>query len=131
MNRFRQRLGAWGPAAAWALAIFVLSSFPGSAYPATDIVGADKIVHLGLYGLLAALCVRGLAQSTSWPGPLVWIAAAALASLYGMSDEFHQRFVPGRNSDWMDVLADAIGAALGAGATVALFRRQQRGARRA
>jgi VanZ family protein len=126
MSPFRPRLVAWWPALGWAATIFVLSSFPGSAYPVTDVIGADKVVHFGLYGLLAALCARGFGRSTTWPAPLIWIAAAALASLYGMSDEFHQRFVPGRNSDWADVLADAVGAVLGAGATVAVFRRQRR-----
>jgi VanZ family protein len=125
MSQFRPRLSAWGPALAWAATIFVLSSFPGSAYPATDVIGADKMVHLALYGLLAALCARGFGRGTRWPGPLVWIAAAMLASVYGMSDEFHQRFVPGRNSDWADVLADTIGAVLGAGAAVAVFRRRR------
>jgi VanZ family protein len=120
------RWRAWVPALLWAGAIFVLSSFPGSAYPATTIVHADKAVHCVLYGTLAALCARGLARSRPSSLLAVWLAAAALATVYGMTDEFHQRFVPGRNSDWADVLADAVGAGLGAGATVLLLRRQRR-----
>ena len=36
-----------------------------------------------------------------------------LASLYGVSDEVHQAFVPFRNSSWLDWLADTVGAVLG------------------
>jgi VanZ family protein len=30
--------------------------------------------------------------------------------VYGASDEFHQRFVPGRTADVLDWLADSLGA---------------------
>jgi len=126
MSRLSDRIWAWGPALGWAAIIFVMSSFPQQVYPATDVPNADKLVHLALYGTLSALCARGLGRATRWSGIDVWLAAAALASLYGMSDEFHQRFVPGRSAEWADVLADAIGALLGAGASVAFFRRQRR-----
>ena len=33
--------------------------------------------------------------------------------LYAISDEFHQSFVPGRNADPWDVLADFVGVAIG------------------
>jgi VanZ family protein len=42
------------------------------------------------------------------------LLAIVLAIAYGVSDEFHQRFVPGRSSDVYDVLADAEGAAAAA-----------------
>ena len=34
-----------------------------------------------------------------------------LGVLYGVSDEWHQSFVPGRTAEWGDVRANAIGAA--------------------
>jgi VanZ family protein len=40
-------------------------------------------------------------------------SAILLASLYGVSDEVHQAFVPFRESSWLDWLADTVGAALG------------------
>jgi VanZ family protein len=36
-----------------------------------------------------------------------------LATLYGLSDEWHQFYVPQRMSDWADVLADLVGSTLG------------------
>jgi VanZ family protein len=41
-------------------------------------------------------------------------AATALATLYGVSDEIHQMFVPPRTPDWRDICADAFGALTGA-----------------
>lgn len=45
---------------------------------------------------------------------LMALAALALASLYGVSDEVHQLFVPGRMCDPADWVTDTLGAALGA-----------------
>ena len=42
------------------------------------------------------------------------LAATVLATLYGVSDEIHQMFVPPRTPDWQDVCADALGAMTGA-----------------
>ena len=39
--------------------------------------------------------------------------ALGVAVLYGLTDEWHQSFVPGRDPDWRDVLTDAIGASIG------------------
>jgi VanZ family protein len=40
--------------------------------------------------------------------------AIVTVSLYGMTDEVHQAFVPLRESDWQDWLADTAGAVIGA-----------------
>jgi VanZ family protein len=110
-------LAAWGPALGWAALIFTFSSFPGSAYPATDVPGADKLVHLALYATLGALCARALLLRAPDAEPprrrLLLLAAVAMATLYGVSDELHQLFVPARSADWHDAVADAAGAILG------------------
>ena len=63
--------------------------------------------------MLAVLCLMGL---TGWRWRRVagasLLGAFVIAVLYGVSDEFHQSFVPGRTPDAADVLADAVGAAL-------------------
>jgi len=86
----------------WAVLIFAASSLPGSA------VGLpspwDKLAHAFTYAVLAWLLRRG---------GLSLRAAIALAILYGLGDEWHQSFVPGRYSDLRDLLADAAGALLG------------------
>jgi VanZ family protein len=42
-----------------------------------------------------------------------YAVAFTIAVLYGVSDEWHQSFVPGRNPDVLDIVTDAIGAATG------------------
>ncbi len=41
------------------------------------------------------------------------ILGIALASLYGISDEIHQIFVPDRVADIYDVIADILGSMIG------------------
>src|SRR2546421_8097117 len=96
------RARAWGPPVAWAVTIFVLSSVPGSAYPRISFAGADKIVHLCLYGALGALFARALMLRSRLTGRQVAAVAAALATVYGVSDELHQLLVRGRSADVWD-----------------------------
>jgi VanZ family protein len=121
-------LSAWGPALVWSATIFVLSSLPGSAYPHTDLPNADKLVHLVLYATLGAACGRALVLrllSPQRPAMIIGIAAA-LATVYGVTDELHQLFVAGRSADWRDALTDAGGALLGAALAVTLWSRRRR-----
>ncbi|WP_018467266.1 VanZ family protein [Calidithermus timidus] len=95
--------------------IFWFSAQPG------DAVGIpapwDKLVHAGVYALLGHLLTQGTQRPLfSW----------SLAVLYGLSDEVHQMFVPGRVFDLGDWLADAIGAALATLSWNAVSRRAGR-----
>jgi VanZ family protein len=73
----------------------------------------DKLLHLIEYGGLAALVCRALLGEG-----LGWLAAVAgaivAASLYGASDEWHQSFVPMRDADIHDWVADTLGGMAGA-----------------
>ena len=77
--------------------------------------GLDKLAHFAVYALLAFLAARAFATRPSADRACVlpW-AAALFAVLYGLSDEIHQSFVPGRNADLWDLVADACGAIVGA-----------------
>jgi VanZ family protein len=92
-----------------AATIFFASSRSQIAAP-PGIPFLDKIVHFGVYGLLATLAVRVFFHARR-PGRNMLIAIA-LASLYGVSDEFHQSFTPGRSVELADWVADTTGAAL-------------------
>jgi VanZ family protein len=92
--------------------IFIASSSP-SPGPTPEFL-SDKLLHFGAYAALGFTILRALAgaQLTS-ATPARALIALLLTVLYGVSDEFHQSFVPGRTPDVMDVVADAIGAGAG------------------
>jgi VanZ family protein len=87
-----------------------LSTLPGPPGGLTD-----KHEHFFFYGILAALTLRALAGG-EWRGITLAtvLGAMLLSSAYGVSDEFHQRFVPGRQYDVLDMAADAIGSTVAA-----------------
>ena len=105
----------WGPVCGYAGLIFYLSaqSHPEEHVPFVTHF-SDKVLHAIEYAVLGALCYRALCGS----GQTVWRqqaipAAILLASLYGLSDEVHQAFVPFRDANWLDWVADTVGAAIG------------------
>jgi VanZ family protein len=108
----------WLPVALYAGVIFFLSaqSHPEDQLPSfllKDV--SDKVLHAVEYGILAVLCYRAFRWAA---GPAVARQAVVLAivtaSVYGITDEVHQFFVPFRESSWQDWLADTVGAAIGA-----------------
>jgi VanZ family protein len=104
-------LGRFGPAGAWAGVIFLLSSLPSP--PGAGSV-PDWLSHGAAYLVLAALVSRGLRGDAPEPGARRTLAAIALATAYGISDELHQSGVPGRDASAADVAKDLAGATLGA-----------------
>ncbi len=74
----------------------------------------DKLAHAAEYAILGYLLYRGLGWAKG-----TWILAWGISVLYGLSDEIHQSFVPGRDASVWDFIADAVGAM--AGAWLALF----------
>lgn len=107
-------LWRWGPALALMLLVFVVSSMPEP--PSAPGGMSDTGAHGLAYGLLGALVLRALADAR-WSGVTLGRAAAAvlIATVYGVTDELHQWFVPGRVADVRDLTADAAGALVGVG----------------
>ena len=100
--------------------LFVLSSAPirqPFSWPYLD-----KVEHVTAYTLLGlAYFNAGSAggRRGGWKVAVVtWLAVVA----YGISDEFHQAFVPGRSADAADVMADAVGGIVGIAAALAMRR---------
>lgn len=108
----------WLPAVLYAGMIFYLSaqSHPDEQLPSFVLKDvSDKVLHAVEYAVLAVLCYRAFRWAA---GPSVARQALALAivtaSIYGITDEVHQFFVPFRESSWLDWLADTAGASIGA-----------------
>ena len=106
----------WVPVCVYAGLIFYLSSqaHPEQELPSFITVFSDKVLHAVEYAVLGGLCYRAFRWGTddAWRDSAVGLAILA-ASLYGVSDEVHQAFVPFRDASWQDWLADFVGATVG------------------
>jgi VanZ family protein len=108
----------WVPVVLYAGTIFYLSSqsHPEEQLPSFLLKEvSDKVLHAVEYAGLGGLCYRAFRWGVS--GQVVSHAllfAIVTVSLYGITDEVHQLFVPFRESDWQDWLADTAGAVIGA-----------------
>jgi VanZ family protein len=105
---------AWLPAAAYMAIIWIVSSFETPTFPTSLFPMRDKGVHVVEYGVLGFLvthaCLRTFARH-----PRVRVALFAILAgvLWGVLDEIHQAFVPGRSADLLDIVADSVGVTLG------------------
>ena len=118
MKAYRSIARYWSPTLAYMMLIWALSSIP-SAAPVVIIPMQDKVVHLVEYAVLAILYCHSIAQTMPrWKKPAVVVLSVVLAALWGAVDEWHQSFVPNRNSDVMDALADTLGAIIGCAVAV-------------
>ncbi len=99
-------------------AIFVVSHQSSVSIPFD---APDYYAHGMSYTVLGFLLIRALAgghlKAMTWG---LVLAATAIGALYGVSDEFHQSFIPGRHPSVSDVIADTVGSFVGASAGAAL-----------
>jgi len=98
--------------AAYCSTIFLLSSIPQIKQPFYPFANFDIILHIILYGGLGLIICRFLANDLRRSAPAAMIVACALTMLYGLSDEIHQSFVPGRNVSVSDFISNTTGAVL-------------------
>jgi hypothetical protein len=97
------RIARWA-AGFWAALIFVLSSI-SSAGSGGGVTLRGAVLHIGEYAVLAGLLrLGGLSRA----------ATIVFATLYGLSDEFHQAFVPGRDASFVDAGFDLVASAVAA-----------------
>jgi VanZ family protein len=115
-RRLTTRISLWLPPLVYMAVIFYLSS---QSNPLPEVTARvwDKVLHAIEYAVLGALFGRALlGEGLGWVASFA--AAALLAAAYGATDEYHQLSVPLRNGDLQDWVVDAIGASLGALASV-------------
>ena len=109
-------------ALAWMALLFYLSHQPGLDTPML-FPAQDKVFHAGVYGVLGFLLLIAQprrAQGYSWKQVGI---SALIASLYGLSDEIHQYFIPGRSTEVLDWVADSLGALMAASLLAWLSRK--------
>lgn len=99
------------PAILWAILIFIASSIPTPPTVGPEFPLKDKAIHLVVYGIFGLSLVRSFTHIGSFKqrvGAMVLVVGV----VYGGLDEIHQYFVPGRDSNIYDFLADGVGVAL-------------------
>ena len=109
------RAARWLPAILWMSFLFYLSH----QVAPLERVAADVdpfLAHVAVYSILAFLLHVALAgYNSAAPRWVLASIAFALTVLYGVSDEIHQAYVPGRIASELDLAADAVGAVIGVG----------------
>jgi len=88
----------------------LLSSIPYLSAPRAEFKLLDKLYHFIEFGVLSFLLFLAFFKSdVSLFQSRPQLFSVILGVVYALSDEVHQKFVPGRSADVFDFLADCIG----------------------
>jgi len=102
----------WLPFFVWAVVIFSFSANP--AVKTSEIHWQDFIIkktaHVIEYFIFSLLLYRALKSTGKFKSKDAIIIVLIIAFFYGLSDEFHQSFTPGREPRMRDVFIDAFGS---------------------
>lgn len=108
-------LRLWAPPFLYMALIWTLSSMSGLRLDLAKMPHQDKWAHVIEYGGLGFLLYRAFSgtyptlSARKW-----WLMSLTTAFGWGLLDELHQALVPRRTSEVWDLVADTVGAALGA-----------------
>jgi VanZ family protein len=103
------------PVIVFAIGIFILSSIPKLNPPDLGFKIQDKFYHFLFYAVFGHLVARSfffLEFSQRFHRHYL-VFAIVFSVVYGLSDEMHQYYVPGRFCSLGDFVADGLGAVTG------------------
>ncbi len=107
---------------------FLLWLDPHMSYRTIEMVHIliRKFGHVFEYAVLAVLLWRAFRRGTHWQVNLsiLFVIVFLACSLFAISDEWHQSFVPSRTPSARDILTDIAGALIGIGIYSAFTRRK-------
>ena len=112
----------WLPPLVWAGVILLGTSLPQDAVP-IQTAGIDKILHFTIYTVFGFLLIREISE-----GFRLWqavVLTVAFVMAFGALDEWHQRLIPGRSTEFLDWVADSVGALVGATIGALAVRRRR------
>jgi VanZ family protein len=96
----------------YAVLIFLVSAIP-SAAPTFKFQFGDKILHFIEYSVFSLLLfLTFFSSGKDFLKRHVFLLSSLIGMAYGLSDELHQKLVPGRTCDVFDFLADCLGVIL-------------------
>ncbi|MBN1408142.1 MAG: VanZ family protein [Calditrichaceae bacterium] len=88
------------------IAITIESSISNISLPDMGITFTDKLAHFMVFAIMGWTLTRGMLLSKiKYP----IIIAVVIGFIFAVTDEWHQSFVPGRDADVIDVIADLFG----------------------
>jgi len=91
--------------------IFFLSHKTGDEIELPAFAYSDLVAHMIIYAALGAAVLYAWSDKFKEHHSIKVVCyTVVFCLLYGISDEFHQSFVPGRYVSGMDVVADTVGA---------------------
>ena len=120
-----RRLLLWAPVGAMLASQVYLSSQSHLPAVLPPFPSSDKVLHAGWFFLLGLLVWRAARNGEGWSRRQTALLLILGALLWGISDEAHQSFVPGRDVEAADVAADVAGATVAAACAEPLFRRRR------
>ncbi|MDR0981912.1 MAG: VanZ family protein [Culturomica sp.] len=98
----------------WAIVIFVLTTVPARDVPQISLIPHfDKIVHFGMFFVMALLLCNEFEYQTKWRQSVIYVTAVAVAFIYGGVLEILQEHYFKRSGDIYDLIADFLGAIVG------------------
>lgn len=109
MKWIRKKFMYWLAPILWAIMIYILSAQSALPEIGPRFPGSDKLQHLMLYVFFSVLIMHALRRAHHLRLPVALLLTVFIASAYGATDELHQSFVPNRNADVADWMADTIG----------------------
>ncbi len=100
------------PVLSWGSLLLVLTSFPKLTPPSLGLEMQDKLYHLLFYMVFGFLWARAVVQGRREKLAPGLMSTGLWASIFAALDEMHQYFIPGRQCDWADAVADILGVLL-------------------
>jgi len=100
----------WLPALLWGGLTFFLSMLQRAGPPGET--AEHKIGHIAVFSILAGTVMWALDRGHALRLSKSLVLAILIAGAYGASDEWHQKYVPGRSCEFSDVVLDTTAGAL-------------------
>jgi VanZ family protein len=112
-TRLKNFLIYWLPLIVYGLLIYIQSDHPSpDGLPSFEF--SDKLLHFAAYAVMGVLFLRAYRSLAAMNDMrLAALLSMISAALYGISDEIHQAFIPFRDAQISDVIADILGAVAG------------------
>ena len=107
--------------------MFYLSSLSSAPKFIPSFYLSDKLIHGIEYAIFGALVFHAIKDSprTADTTRKIVILSILIVIFYGISDEFHQSYVPSRDASFFDFVADVVGGSIGIFLTLAWKTRKR------